>query len=302
MRIAALAVLLALAATTTARADDDALAEAMRLEAQLQYEPALVIIEKEIARGAADHDRLVTLHMFAGRLAAGLDRTPVAEDHFKRVLALAPATTFSEGTSPKITEPFDAARAHTTPLVVAGEIEANAVVVSSGSDPLGLVAGIAVKLEGGRELRELQKRRVEIPTGAKAIEVSALDAFGNRVWTREIKEQPTKKPIVIEHGTPGWVYWAGATFVALGGAGVCAWRFDVAQKEFDEQKRAGIDFTDLQAIERRGKRWALAANIGFGVAGVTAVIATIVYIKAPRAVPTVSASSDSVGVALSGPF
>jgi len=302
VRIAAIAVLLA-ALATTARADDDALAEAMRLEAQLQYEPALVIIEREIARGAADHDRLVTLHLFAGKLAAGLDRTPVAIDHFARLLALDPKATFSDGTSPKITEPFDIARARTSPLQITAALKADAITIVPTSDPLGLVAGIAIKLADGRELREQQKRRIEIPAGARATEVTALDAFGNRVWSQPVTVHvTTKQPIVIKHGTPGWAIWAGATVAVLGGAGVCAWRFDVAHKEWREKLDAGTDFTDLQAIEQRGKRWALAANIGFGLAGATAIIATVVYIKTPRATPTVTASGDAVGLAIVGGF
>ncbi|HEY5923105.1 MAG TPA: hypothetical protein VIV11_15605 [Kofleriaceae bacterium] len=308
MRVFAIAFVLALFVAfgaTSARAEDDPLAEAMRLEAQLDYETAYKLIDRTIKQGSNDRERLVTLHLFAGKLAAGLDRAPVAEDHFARVLALAPATTFAANTSPKITEPFDAARARATPLQISAELKPDAITIVPASDPLGLVAGIAIRLAGAGELREMQKRRIAIPTGARAIEVFALDAYGNRVWSEPIAEQPqgNGKPIVVDRGVPGWALWAGASFVALGGAGVCAWRFDVAQKEWTERKNAGdTDYTELQAIEQRGKRWALAANIGFGVAAATAIVAAIVYVKTPRATPAVTTSADSVGLAIAGQF
>ncbi|HEX5063988.1 MAG TPA: hypothetical protein VFV99_31630, partial [Kofleriaceae bacterium] len=174
MRAIAIALILAVSATT-ARADEDPIAQAMTLEAQLQYEPALAIIERTIAQGGADHDRLVTLHQFAGRLAAGLGRATVAEDHFARVLALDPDSKFAAGTSPKITEPFERARGRTAPLRISSIVEPDAITIVPDADPLGLVAGIAIKLDDGRELREMQTRRVAIPPGKGATEVFALD-------------------------------------------------------------------------------------------------------------------------------
>src|SRR5688572_29373755 len=61
-----------------ARAEDD-LARARRLEAQLEYEPALAIVEGALRRGGAEPARTVELHLLAGRLAAGLDRAAAAE-------------------------------------------------------------------------------------------------------------------------------------------------------------------------------------------------------------------------------
>src|SRR5262245_5385207 len=95
---------------------EDELARARQLEGQLEYEQALAIVEAALARGGAEPARWVELHLLAGRLAAGLDRARVAEDHFARVLALRPETTLPEGTSPKLTAPLAAARARPTAL------------------------------------------------------------------------------------------------------------------------------------------------------------------------------------------
>ena len=231
MRAVAIALILALSATT-ARADDDPIAQAMALEAQLQYEPALALIERTIARGGADHDRLVTLHLFAGRLAAGLGRAAVAEDHFARLLAIAPDQKFAAGTSPKITEPFDRARGRTVPLRISVDVKTDAITIVPETDQLGLVAGIAVTLDGGRELREMQKRRVALPTGAQATAVFALDSFGNRVWSEAVT-MPIDMTPHVDHPPlrplwQRWPFWASATFVALAAGGVSAWRFSVA--------------------------------------------------------------------------
>ncbi|HEY5945074.1 MAG TPA: hypothetical protein VIV40_06260 [Kofleriaceae bacterium] len=304
MRVAVIAFVLAFTATAV-RADDDPLAEAMRLEGQLEYEPALAIIERTIAQGTADHDRLVTLHLFAGKLAAGLDRPAVAEDHFARVLALAPTTTFAEGTSPKITEPFDRARGHTSQLRITTRVAADAITIEPAADPLGLVAGVAVTLEGGREIRETQHLRIALPAGAHAIKVFALDVFGNRVWSEPITtttpqlDQPRRlRPLYAR-----WTFWASTTVVALGAAGVSAWRFDVTQDEWNRRKADGMtSFSTLQSIEARGKRWALAANISFAAAGATTLLAIITGVRGSYTTPVVQAQEGRIGLAVAGRF
>ncbi len=310
MRGIGIALLLALAATT-ARADDDPLDEARRLEASLDYNAALIIVDRTIAQGGATRDQLVTLHMFAGKLAAGLDRTEVAEDHFARVLALAPTATFPEGTSPKITGPFDAARARSVPLRVTTAIERGAVSIIPAADPLGLVVGIAVKLDTGNELREPHALRVSVPGNAHAIEISALDAYGNRVWAELVTATSppidatttTLRPLVAR-----WPFWTATSAIALVGAGVCAWRFDVAQNEWDRGKANGLPFTELQSIEDRGRRWGLAANIGFGVAAASAVVAIVTAARGSTTTREstttafVTAQHDSIGLAIIGGF
>lgn len=304
MRAVAIALVLA-ASAQAARAEDDPLAEAMRLEAALDYDAALVIVEREIARGAADRDRLVTLHMFAGKLAAGLDRPAIATDHFARVLALAPTTTFADGTSPKITGPFDAARGRTAPLRVSATVTGNAVTLATGTDPNHLVAGIAVQLDTGAELRERGRLRVELPAGTRATKVSALDAFGNRVWTETAPAQAITddRTTMLRPLYARWPFWATGTAAALAAGGVCAWRFDKAQTEWNQEKAMGrVELARLEELEARGKRWALAANISFGVAATTTLIAIITAARGSHTTTIVTARPDSVGFAIAGDF
>ena len=308
MRIAAIAAVLALA-TAPARADEpDPLVEAMRLEGQLDYQNALIIVEKAIAQGTADHDRLVSLHRFAGRLAAGLDRTKQAEEHFAILLALAPSESFAEGTSPKITEPFDAARARTVPLRVNVNVERGAVSITPAADPLGIVRGIAVKL-GTNELRERNALRVAIPAGTHATEVSALDMFGNRVWTQPISyevshDQPPRGTLlaITRPFYARWPFWTATTVLAGGAGALCAWRFDSAQNEWNRLKAMGAEYSTLQDVEQRGHRWALAANISFGAAAVSGITAIIMAARGSTKTVILTAQQDAAGVAVAGAF
>src|SRR4051812_15792387 len=139
----------------------------IRLEANLEYDKALPIVEHVIAEGRADRDRLIGLHMMAGRLAAGLDRADVAEDHFARALALDPARTLPEGTSPKLTAPLEAARAHTKPLRVSGKLVDGHLQLSIDEDDLHLVA------------------RQETIVTRKGEDARAYDDHGNIVWVEQ---------------------------------------------------------------------------------------------------------------------
>ena len=263
----------------SASAQADQLAEAKRLESQLEYEPALVIVEKLIAQGGNERDRFLELHLFAGKLAAGLDRGAVAEEHFARVLALDPLRTLPDGTSPKITGPFDTARARAAPLRVRTTVAAGTASLVVESDALGLVGGMSVLPVDGRELRAAATQ-IGVPASPRIDQISALDAFGNRLWTQTIAppiETPTPsggRSIVTR-----WQLYGAIGAAGFAAAGFGAWRMNVAQNEFDRLKAdGGHDYSQLRAVEDRGDRWALVANIGLGVGAAGALAATIAYL------------------------
>jgi tetratricopeptide (TPR) repeat protein len=255
VRLVAIALVLGLAAT--ARADDD-LAEAIRLEAALDYEQALAVVTRILDRGAAtDPQAVAELHFYAGRLAAGLGRADEARQHFAIALALNPTLSLPPGTSPKLLAPFEQAHATTVKLRAHATAE-GAVIVDA--DPLGLVARTTI----GHEPR-------------------AYDMHGNVVWRPEQPPAPPPPPPPSASPSPGiaarWQTWG----IVSGGAavigGLCAWRFSVAQDDWNQASQDGRhDYTQLRAIEHRGDRWALGANIGFGVAaaaGVTAILLNV---------------------------
>jgi hypothetical protein len=306
----AVVVLVALAAIAHADDTRDAIERARELEAKLAYDEALVIIETEIAAGHSLRDRLAELHLVAGRLTAGLDRSQRAEDHFRVVLALRPEATLPEGTSPKIAVPFTVARTKSAPLTAKLLVTADAIAVEPVVDVLGLVAGIEVRERAGDRVetrREHAALRIARTPATTVVEVRALDRHGNVVWTGAppaIAAPPIEQPLPITRDEPAfyarWSTWAVVTGVALVGGGVAAWRFDAAQNEFDDKRAAGTaDFTELEAIERRGRRWGLAANISFGVAAATAITSVVLFLRRPDAEPavTVTAGAGTVGIA-----
>lgn len=294
---------------------DDELTEARRLEAALDYAGALVVVDRTLARGGADPGRYVELHLLAGRLAAGLDRPQVAEDHFARVLALAPATTLPEGTSPKLTAPFETARARSIPLRVHVTSVRGLVTIHLDADRLGLVSGIRVHVVDGTgthgEVTDRRSPRIGIPAGTTAVEVAALDASGNRIWIgpapAEAAAGGTPPPQAIVRGEPSlimrWPTWAVVTGVVAATGGFAAWKFRDAQDEWDAARADGMhDFSELQEIEQRGKRWGMTANIAFGVAAATG-IATIVLLVRGEDEPALGVGAGpGAGLSVGGRF
>jgi predicted secreted protein len=248
------AIALVVCVATSAHADDD-LAEAIRLEAALEYDQALAVVTRILDRGTAtDPAQVAELHFYAGRLAAGLDRTDLARDHFARALALKPDLALPAGTSPKLTAPFDAARAATVPL----RVHATDHQVFVDADPLGLVA------------------RTEL-AGRQA---HAFDLHGNVVWRGEVPAPaPPPAPAPGTSVAARWSTWAAESGAAVVIGGLCARRFQVAQDDWNTFSQDGMhDYTQLRAIETRGDHWGLAADVSFGVAAAAGVTAAILYV------------------------
>ena len=291
MRLA-LAASIVIALAGAARADDD-LARAHQLEAKLEYEQALALVDGVIAKGGADPARLGELHLFAGKLAAGLDRIQVAEDHFARALAVAPALALPDGTSPKLVAPFLVAKSRSQPLRVDITV-ANEGVTIEPHDPLGVIAGVAVRTADGKDYVARSALTVAVPSGPRIVAVAALDASGNRAWVGEPPATgvppppPPPPPPPKQHEQEAPLYarplpYAIATGVALAAGGVAAWRLSVNQRRWNELRdEGGHEYDELYAVETRGRRWGIAANIGFGVAiaaGVTTGIMWITHLR-----------------------
>lgn len=293
MRIAIAVVLLAAVAHADATLD-----KARALEQQLAYDEALAVVDAAIRAGQSDRDRLVELHLISGRLSAGLDRAAEAEAHFAVVLALRPETTLPEGTSPKIAVPFTRARTTSTPLDVKLIVEKDAIAIAPSAP---LVTGIAVRY---RDDTHVERAALRVPRRpAEIVDVRALDKHGNIVWIGipppEVKPTVVEPPRVREEPAfvARWSTWAAVAGVSLAAGGFAAWRFTSAQAEFDDKRAGGMtDFTDLQALEDRGKRWALVANVSFGVAAASTIASVIFFARRPSPV-TVTATGTTVGIA-----
>jgi hypothetical protein len=296
-RLAAIAIVAVAAAVAPARADD-ALDEARRLQAALEYEQALVVVERAIDRGGNDRARYVELELLAGTLAGGLDRADAARDHFARALALRPDATLPYGTSPKITAPFDAARATATALRISAHASAGEVVLDVAGDPLHLVAGMRVASQ------LVHATRAPLPAGATTIDVVAIDTRGNELWSGTIAvaiERPPPPPPPHRSLLARWQTYAIVTGVAVAGGALCAWRFQVAQDEWNTLRAEDgqHDYSQLVAVENRARGWAIGANVAIGVVAAGAIATTIAFVGGRRRVAVVASPT---ALAIGGRF
>jgi hypothetical protein len=109
-----------------------------------------------------------------------------------------------------------------------------------------------------------------------------------------VKAPPRVHPIADP--APGvaarWSSWAITTGVVLGAGAFSAWRFNLAQHDWDRlHGEPGMhDYSELTAVEDRGRRWGLAANIAFGVAAVTGITSIVLYYRQRHSHVLVSAT------------
>ncbi|HTJ47370.1 MAG TPA: hypothetical protein VL463_34965 [Kofleriaceae bacterium] len=314
--IAVLATTIARGAIARAGSAED-YAEARRMKASLDWDHALALAERALADGDADPARVRALHELAGELAAGLDRDDVAIAHFDALLALAPDATLPAGTSPKIAARFDVARDRARTrrgLTVHAAIDPIGLAVVVDEDPLAMVTGARARFTSGRAPGEIVVRgtgtiAIAIPKGATQIELAAIDARGNALWVGGAPAIATAPRGGAHHhwgATTTWSVVAGGS-LALGT--IAAWRFRAAQDEWDALRADDThhDYSELTAVETRGRRWALAADVAFGAAAVTGVIAIVVGIREAgrdedhlQVAPLVT--RDAFGVALGARF
>ena len=286
MRTAVAVLACSLALSSVVRADD--FADAQRYEAALDYEHALALVNGILARGGADPARLAELHLAAGRLAAGLGQARIAEDHFARALAIQPDIRLAAGTSPKLTQPFQAAVDRALPrLTIRVALDHGLARVIVTADPLGLVVGIAVDIVDAagthREIVARDALRVALPPAATAIDIEALDGNGNHVWVGRPPPPPVTAPKLVATEQPAlwarWSSWAVVGGLAAIGASAFAWREHVAQADYDRDTSAGgHDFSIVEPVETRGRTYAVCADVGFGIAaaaGITAIVLAI---------------------------
>ncbi len=324
MRRAALLVLSIAAATPRpARAGDpevDGLLEqARRDKAALRYREGLAVLDRALRLGRSGPPELIAIHRLAGELAAGVDDPAAATAHFRRLLALAPATTLPPGTSPKLTGPFDAAAAD---IRARGPLRVRFVDHRGGrrrleiiidGDPAGQVAAARLEvrtppLAGPRALHaEPTAGRVDFPLPAGTLHLVArvVDRHGNTLAERAIQD-----PASASH--PGgaaplyarWWPWAAASVLLAGGATWAGLEALDAQSQLDDiaGSQGTTSWDQTRAIERRGRRAALLANLSFGAAAATAVLSTYLLVRERRTSAVITTTGDTVAVSFTARF
>jgi tetratricopeptide (TPR) repeat protein len=309
----AVAVALAIAmyvAPAAARADEsNHLATARQHLAALKYEQALHALEKALYSGKHGPEEMKTIYRMMGEIQAAMGQQEQADRNFRSLLALDPAAELGRGISPKIQQPFQAAKTYMSSrgrLAVSCKVApaASAVVLEVQADPADLVGGARVVYrlaDGSEQIIEATGRgshTLRVPTTEPVTLIcAALDEHGNRLseigsWSEPLRlEPPNPEPEPVLSVAPAaprreapapplygrWYVWTAATVVAAGGGGYFAWQAGQAEDELERlnQDSPNHSFSEAEEIEKRGKRNALFANISFGAAGAFA-IATVV--------------------------
>ena len=228
------------------------------------------------------------MNLIAGRLAAGLDHADTAQAHFVRVLALRPNTQLVAGTSPKLQTPFDAARAMDPTLELELRADPTRAFATVAHDPLALVTGLRATFvagDGTRSTRVEHALELAVPAGQRVATLEAIDEHGNQLAIAQFSIEPehvSPLPVPpITQGTPIAKHWV--TYTAISGAGLvvgglCAWRFSAAQDEWNRlDGEGGHAYSQLNAIEQRGQRFAIAADVSLGVAAIAGVVAAVLF-------------------------
>jgi hypothetical protein len=318
-----------LAWSSAAWAGNPHLERARRQLDDLKYEDAAASLEQALRTGESDPKELAVIYQLSAQVAAARGDEASAEDFFRHLLALAPGTTLPGGVSPKIAEPFAAARAfidQKLPISVRWEPDTStsAVRVLVDADPLSMVDGAEVVwMEDGEAKREVKRGAapyvVQVPKRKKlALRISAIDAFGNHI--AEFGSE--KKPLVIDTSSLGdvvvvppgggdehhethahggsvfgkWWLWGSVAVVAAGAGTYFGLDVLAAKNEIEDLNKKGMDepvqFSEALAIQQRGDRSALIANISFGVAGAAAVTAVVMYVMHSKDDAAPSESTD----------
>jgi hypothetical protein len=105
-----------------------------------------------------------------------------------------------------------------------------------------------------------------------------------------------------------WYPWAGAAALALAAGGVFAWQARDTRAALDRlnQDSESHAFSEAEALDRRGRRQTILADVGFGVAGGCAIAAAVLAVIERRSqladevavVPTIGGDPGAIGMAI----
>jgi hypothetical protein len=277
--------------------------------AQIRYPEAAKALNGLLEGGGLSLAELVEAHRLGGEIYAALGDEGRAHAHFVSLLTLDPDASLPPGTSPKISVPFEKARAWvSSPLRVHQVASRDGATVKVelmvDSDPLDMVASLRVHYGVGKTARLEQVADAFFGTelafqvaGAEVVRLQAiaLDQYGNEV---AIANPGVVELVADAEGDGSAIRGASTTAVrawyaqwytyaavgaAAAGAGVyfgVRSRADADDLESLSDNSTKHQYSDALAIEERGKRNALLANLSFGTAGLATVAAVICLVRA----------------------
>lgn len=282
-----------------AYADSPKLASARAAIEAVRYDDAQRLLVEALREGGNAPAAVIEIYRLFASTAVVLERRELAEQYYRRWLALDPTAALPADVAPKIREPFIAAQAYMNAhgRLVAKVTPDRVVVVET--DPLGMA--VAATLGDGAPVTLDAERRAQL-TGPGAA-VALLDEYGNRlveldVPRSEVVRMPSKRVPLYRRGRT-WLVATAA--VAAGGVvfGFLANRADddAARIRRDSEVHSFDAYQD--ALDRRD-RYALVANSLYVTGGLLGVATLVAYLTEPSITPV--ASRDSVGVVMTRSF
>lgn len=282
------ALVLALSGTAGIVHADNAVKKAESQLADLRFEEASETAVSALKKGSRGPSEVVALYMLLGQISASMSKDKDAVSYFHNALSISSDAALPAGASPKLSEPFDKAKARiegTTPIALEYEVEEDGrVIVTISSDPANLVGGAAlIYKEAGKE--QIKKGRgrdtvkMKVPEGATDLQIVAVDLYGNQINTATALdlESDGEETVVQDKATERrgrplfsrWQLYAGLTVGAAIGGGYFAFKTKSLVDDA-EALEDGSEFTQAKKLEDRAKTKALYANIGFVAAALLA--------------------------------
>ena len=302
-------LVLVLAIPAIAAADNPSLRDARKAVDEIRYDDAQRLLVQALKQGAAEPAELVEIYRLSAATAAVLGPTDLAEQYYRRMLALDPDATLPPDASPRLRDPFVAAQAY---MAAQQRFEARATRVNGGIavtivDPLGMVVAAAT-LEDG-ELRGKQPFAGQpLTLDDTGSTVVLLDEHGNFLRMMELPAAPIAADKPTAPRTPlirRWITWAIPAAVF---AGATTYFFIDAQRAHTRLDNiiAGSTGHFLEDAEVERRRWRNGTIAGWVGAGITLGLTTTAIVMArsrPRSVTvTPSVGSDSASLQLEAKF
>jgi len=329
--VVVVAGLAALLAAARARADSPRLADARRAVEAVDYDAARRLLVEALRDGDNSPAAMREIYRLSARAAVVLDQRELAEQYYRRWLAIDPDAALPADTAPKLREPFVAAEAY---VAAHGRLRARAQRAATGevdvellADPLAMAhAAAAIDAPSGPAAEPIisptpapavrsaaapvafgAEHRVRLATAAR---VAIVDEAGNRLLELDPEPAAAPPPPATTRSTPWpqrWQTWAipGGVF-ALGAAGfgiAAIASYGTAQKITGES--GSHTLSDAQDNVRRGKIFVWVTIASGAVAAGFAIPTAIYYSRGHdlrRLIALPIAGPDHVGVAVAGRF
>jgi hypothetical protein len=329
VRVAAcLVVAAALAPAAPARGDSARLADARRAVEAVDYEAARRLLLDALHDGDNGPAALGEIYRLSARAAVVLGQPEVAEQYYRRWLAIDPAAALPADAAPKLRQPFVAAQAY---IAAHGRLIARAQRAPTGevdvelvADPLAM-ARTAAPLDpagAGRPPRVPfdTERRAHLPVGSRA---AVLDDDGNHLLELDVPPAPPTPPAappLANAAAPAdapvtpttawrferWMIWAVPTGVfGIGAAGFGIAGISTQQRATQIAKDSNQHFlSEAHDNAGRARTFTWIAAGAAALAAVFAIPTAIYYLDARdhRATVVPTAGDGRAGIAVVGRF